>query len=262
LQNTPTSSTTDTLSSGSDFVRAALEKRGYEADVIRVLQASRAPPTQAQYKKPLRQWVGFCEAKRWDPYHSSEEQVLAFLASLLSQGATYGTLNTARSAVSLVNTTDLSTSRPIRRYLKGVFRLRPPTPRYEHTWEVGTVLRNLETWWPLEDLLLQKLSTRLTLLLALCTAQKVQTLNAISVDYIYETDTGLVIEIPALVKQSRPGATQPLLQLPTYPQKQLCAAQTLRFYLQKTQPLRGHTAELFLSTRPPHGPASRDSIRR
>ena len=151
-----------------------------------MLQASLASTTQAQYQKPLRQWVWFCEAKRWGPYQGSEEQVLAFLASLFSQGATCGTLNTARSAVSLVSTKDLSTSRPIRRSLRGVFRLRPPKPRYEHTWEVGAVLRKIETSWPLEEPSLQKLSTRITLLLALCTAQRVQTLHSISVDYISE----------------------------------------------------------------------------
>ena len=70
---------------------------------------------------------------------------------------------------------------------------------------------------------LDSLSTRLIVLLAICIAQRLQTLKAITLDQIQRRADGYSITIPTLIKTSRPGYFRPLLELPIFPEnRKLC----------------------------------------
>lgn len=168
-----------------------------------------------------------------------------------------------RAAISLVLSENISKNSLISRFFKGVFRLRPIKPKYDRTWDMSIVLKEIETWWPLESLDLTKLTYRLVMLLALSTAQRRQTLAAIKLSNIKRLSDRYEIEIADLMKTSRPGTYQPLLTLPIFRENpQLCVVRTLEMYLTKTSPLRKEIDNLFLTTRQPHGPASPDSLSR
>ena len=38
----------------------------------------------------------------------------------------------------------------INRFFKGVFRMNPPRPQYDETWDVNIVFNEIEKWYPLE----------------------------------------------------------------------------------------------------------------
>jgi len=42
--------------------------------------------------------------------------------------------------------TELQASKLLRRFFKGVFRLRPPRPKYDSTWDLDLVLAHLDSW--------------------------------------------------------------------------------------------------------------------
>ena len=82
------------------------------------------------------------------------EVVLDFLSHLVDLGYSYSAINTARGALSALitpHTEDTVGNNPlVKRFMKGVFELRPVRPRYTKTWSVSTVLRFLKTLSPVK----------------------------------------------------------------------------------------------------------------
>ena len=118
-------------------------------------------------------WSGRCHKykRQIDSLQASVIQVLEFLTELSSyhEGKGYSTINTYRSALSttLCSMNDdrdsLGLHPLIARLLKGVYILRPPTPRYSSTWDVSKVTDYLKTLAPLRELSLKSLTLKTVL---------------------------------------------------------------------------------------------------
>lgn len=198
-----------------------------------------------------------------DPYNGEESLIIQFLTECFENGSSYGSLNSARSAISLISLKNISDSKIINRFLKGIYRLRPSKPKYDKTWDIGPVLKEISMWYPLENLDLRKLTNKLVILLALGTAQRVQTLALIKLSNIIEVNNGYEIEITDLIKTSRPGSYQPLLKLPEFLEKpELCIAKTLRQYINVTSNIRTTSENLLVTLKKPHKAASTGTISR
>ena len=70
-----------------------------------------------------------------------------------------------------------------KRVLKGIFELKPPSPRYEFVWDVNIVLDFLNNFND-EAMSLEVLTHKLVMLLALATKQRAQIFHGICVDAI------------------------------------------------------------------------------
>ena len=114
----------------------------------------------------------------------------------------------------------------------------------------------------MESLSLEKLTHKLVLLLALTTAQRVQSLAAIKISYLLESPEGFELQIPDLLKTSAPGVAQPFFNFKYYDKKELCVATHIKHYIAVTKPLRGSVDNLFICTRLPYKLASKNTISR
>ena len=178
-------------------------------------------------------------------------------------GATYGTLNSARSAISLVIEKDISNNADIKRFFKGIFRLKPTKPKYKNIWNTDKVLDNLGKLHPLENLSFTDLTEKTVMLVALATAQRAQTLALIKLENIHTVNLGYEIKITDLIKTSKPGRCQPLLKLPFFKDTpELCVALALKEYLEVTKTIRGGIKNLFISTKKPYVGVSPQTISR
>lgn len=119
--------------------------------------------------------------KGYDVFTSNSKEVLEFFTVSFEAGASYGTLNSARAALGLVLSKDVTSEGIISQFFKGVFRLKPLKPRYSTTWNVDIVLNYLEKQFPLELLSLKQLSEKCLMLLALSTAHRMQTFSLIKI---------------------------------------------------------------------------------
>jgi len=228
-----------------------------------VLEASLAPSTQAQYSSPLNRWHSFCTEKGIDPTQGTASHLLNFLTAWHGEGASYGTLNSARAAISLISVENFSADKLISRFFEALYRLQPPKPRYAFTWDAQRLLDHVEQLWPLDGIPLAVLSRRLVALLAITTAKRVDELFKIELPNIRQTAAGFEIGISALIKTSRPGAPPPLLSLPFFPQNpKLCVPTTLLRYLEATRSLRGDIRQLFIATVPPYKAVGKETLRR
>ena len=104
--------------------------------------------------------------------------VITFLTTLVKEGLSYSSINTARSAVSsfsLHRKIPVGSHPIISRFMKGVFNKRPALPKTV-TWDTAKVLQFLKTWHPAKTLSLLQLSIKVVLLCLLVTGQRGQTI--------------------------------------------------------------------------------------
>lgn len=228
---------------------------------MEILIASLSDNTLKQYSSILKEWLKFCQLNNFCPYSSSIIEVLKFFTQKSKQGASYGSLNSARAALNQILDNPLSENLLIKRFLSGVSKIRPSRPKYNRTWDPSIVLDYLSKYYPLESLSFEKLTEKLIMLLALITAHRAQTFSLIKVKNIFIGDEKVEIEIPDRIKTSGPGRTQPLLILPYFHDKlELCVATTLKFYLEKTKVFRNNIENLFLSIKKPVKPVKSQTI--
>lgn len=184
-------------------------------------------------------------------YQPSVPMIIDFLTQIYNEGGQYGTINSHRSAISLI-IGSISDDDRLSRFCKGVYKLRPPQPKYNTTWDASIVLNHLSLMSPNEKLSLEELSKKCITLLALVTAHRVQTLSKITVDQIVTVDNAIVIKIPEHIKTSKVGVKQPSLHLPLFSEHpEICPAKTLTTYIDRTKNLR-KSNNLFISFRKPY----------
>ena len=134
------SSSTQTASTSSSLlIRKAVQAQGIHGRTCDIC-ASWREFTKKQYASYLYRWNQFCASRNSDPLRPTVAPVLEFLTKLLDEDVGYSTIFMARSAISAVTQTAIGSHPQITRFLKGVFELRTPLPKYTHTSDVGILL--------------------------------------------------------------------------------------------------------------------------
>lgn len=226
--------------------------------------ASLADSTIKQYNVSIRLWWQFCASTNMDNLRYDKTAVLTFLTHQFNNGCSYGTLNCHRSALSLLLGHEVGSDDCIKRLLKGAYKLKPNKPKYTCTWNPQVVLNFISNWYPNLDLSMEQLTKKLVMLLALCTAHRVQTFTLIKLDEIIISDEGVKILITENIKTSAPGREQPILFLPYFRDNiKVCPASVLKDYIFFTKNMRNsNVGNLILTHKPPHKAATSQSISR
>ena len=90
-----------TASSSLALIRNHYKTTGLSKEVVDILLASRRAVTQRRYAGPWKAWVRWCSQRSICPISAPVAEVLAFLASLVTQGnLEYGTVALYKSAIS------------------------------------------------------------------------------------------------------------------------------------------------------------------
>ncbi|XP_046564208.1 uncharacterized protein LOC124273040 [Haliotis rubra] len=249
-------------------LRKSWQERGISPQVADVMLQSWRGSTRKQYKTYWDRWIKFCSRKQVDSVSPPIEMVLEFLYELYSEGLSYSSLNTARSALSVLI---VSTAVPVgehplvKRFMKGVYQARPVTSRYSDIWDANVVLDYLRKLTPVRKLSLVNLSIKLVLLFSLTTAQRGQTLHLFDIDHmdIRNKCSRVTFYLQEHIKQSRCGKAFPKVDVHAYaPDRSICPITSLNEYIARTGKLRGSETRLLISTIKPHTRVSRDTVSR
>ena len=205
----------------------------------------------------------FCSERQIDKINPSVGNVVAFLTDLYDEGLSYSAINTAKSMLSsvfeIIHKRDIGKEVLIRRFMKGIFHLRPVIPKTIFTWDVKVVLKFLSS---LEDnkLTLRMISVKLALLLVLTTGQRCQTIHAILLKNMEFGKNDIKIRIGDLLKQTKPNNHLAELYLEEYKlNDKICVVKVLKSYLQRRKDLR-KSSNLFITSQKPHAAASKSTI--
>ncbi|KAL4718583.1 hypothetical protein ACJJTC_018224 [Scirpophaga incertulas] len=130
------------------IIRTALLKRSIPPSSLNIMMASLSENSIRQYDSCLKKWFHYCKSNNLDMYETSVPNLILFLTELFNNGAQFGTLNSCRSALSLISGKQIGDDDRVKRFFRGVFRLRPSLPKYSITWDTSIVLNFLSNWYP------------------------------------------------------------------------------------------------------------------
>lgn len=246
-----------TQSDGLYLIRQKIKHLGLSRASCDIIMHSWGDKTRRQYSVYLHRYACFCDKHQLDPFQR-DGRVVKFLTDMFQRDYGYSAINTARAAVSSISGVG---SKPIVcRFMKGVFNLRPPRPRYTHIWDVSTVLQYLRTLSPASELGLLSFSAKLATLIALVTGQRCQTLHALDTNTMHMTDTRAIFHIEGSLKTNAPNNPSTTVTLKAYRQDcRICVFTCLKIYLKRTKRLRS-TTKLFISTHSPHAAVTKETV--
>lgn len=229
--------------------------RGIPLESLDIMMASLAKNTLNQYSSVIKSWWFFCKNNNLNIYDVNIDKVISFLTLKIKKGASYSTLNTHRSALSMILGSNITSNDCVNRLLKGAYRLNPPKPKYNSTWDTKQVLNYISNFYPYDTISLVDLSYKTCTLLVIATAQRMQTISLIKLKNITIQNDAITIKITDLIKTSRPGACQPLMRLPyIHENPSICPALAIQTYIDRTKALRhgDNDGHLFIGIRKPH----------
>ncbi|KAJ8944860.1 hypothetical protein NQ317_008851 [Molorchus minor] len=249
---------------GRSFIRQSFLKRNFPEDGIHAVIASISNATLKQYESSYKNWWKFCKNEQVSPFTYNLKQFIKFLNMLHIQGKSYSTINTCKSALSLVLSIDNSDEKVIKRFLKGIYNIKPQKPKYDSTWDTNLVLTYLEKLQTRENLSLQNMTLKLVTLLAIISAHRLQTFTKIKLKNIKNLEDRIEIYVPDRIKTSGKGRYQPLIIIPYLNERpDLCLAKLLVTYIERTKQFRTTDNDtLILTYKKPHHPASVQTISR
>ena len=229
--------------------------------------ASWRTSTKKQYHTYINKWLDFCRQRQIDPYKPGLTVALQFLHTLYDNELSYSAINTARSALSTILTTEGAKtfgSHPVvPRYLKGVFLNGKPVPKCNSVWDVSKVLRYLKTLNLNQQISLKELTLKLVMLLSLVTAQRGQSIHMLNISGVTLSESSCTFSLLEHIKTSRPGNSGPCIKFSCFtPDEEICPIKSLSAYLQRTEKVRHDNTQLLLSYMKPFKPVSRDTISR
>ena len=210
--------------------------------------------------------MDFCRQGNLNSHHTSAINVIEFFTTLFPTRG-YSALSTARAAIATIvllpDGYTVSNHPLIIRYFKGIFNLKPPSPRYRAVWDVKIVLDFLRSLSPAKTLGLRDLTFKVTMLMALLTAQRQQTLKYLNISQMKIGPDKFVFQVNDILKTSKPGKIGVTIEMCAYPpEKRLCIYKYLTEYLKRTKELRGKEKQLLISFRKPYTPVTTDTIAR
>ena len=209
--------------------------------------------------KNHKKWESFCCRQNINRLQATLQDGINFLGDLFATGVGYRCINTAHSTLSsiivLPGVVHFGSHPLVTRFVKGVFETRPSLPRYKEIWDVNSVLKVLATRTLGGELSLRDMSWKLTMLLALFSGQRVQTLKALTCTLASLTLTAnkCVFTINMPLKTTQPGKHLGRIEFLAYePDRNLYVVQHLQAYIDTTSHLRGETDQLLIGYQQPH----------
>ena len=249
-------------------MRERLHRQGIKPNAQNINLNSFRPGTRMQCKTYLQKWHAYAVQHNKDPFRPHVSDILDFLTFLFEGGLGYSGMTTARaalsSAIELADSPCTVSSHPlVNRFHKGVFNARPSLPRYNSTWDVSIVLNYLNSLPDYNSISLKLLTMKTNMLCLLVTGCRGQTLSKLNLTDMEITDNSFKFFINSLIKQSRPGKHQPVVELKAFTTNPaICVVRCMQAYLERTEVLRNNTTQLFISYNKPHKPVTIATISR
>ena len=104
-----------------------------------------------------------------------------------------------------IENTELSNSKLVTRFMRGLAMQCPKKPKYKDTWDPAPILENIAEWGEPETLSYEKLSKRTLLLFLLSTAGRMQTAYLLNREDFSWDPEGVSIDFSERLKTNAPG---------------------------------------------------------
>lgn len=96
------------LSDGRQIIGSAFLQKGITEESVDVMINSITRSTLRQYESSLKHWWEFSHLRNLNMFNAKSVEIISFLNNLFEKGASYSTLNTSRSVISLISLYDIN----------------------------------------------------------------------------------------------------------------------------------------------------------
>ncbi len=241
--------------------------KGYSTEVIDILVKARRDSSNKQYEYQLKLWAKFCSENTVNMFTATVGQGLLFLQQLWAKGLSYSTINSARSALSLIlhcSGSSFGEHPDVCKFMKGIANLNPPKHRYVDIWDPEVVLKTLRSWSPAQSLSFHMLSLKTVMLVLLVTGKRPQIITKLHTDNMSITKNSykFILEDTDL-KEGRRGYKPDRVELRKYPaDKRICIYHYITAYLHRSLEFRGKEKLVFITSVKPFKKVSQDTVSR
>ncbi|KAG8539574.1 hypothetical protein GDO81_020726 [Engystomops pustulosus] len=167
-------------SGGLEAERGNLRRSGFSDEVIDTLAASRKPKTLKVYQRVWGIYKQWCLSRRASSTHVPS--LLQFLQDGLKKGLKFNTLKVHFTAINSSLGGIFSENLLVRRFFRGLKKLKPTVMSPLPSWDLSIVLKHLcqEPFEPISDIPLHLLSWKTVFLVAICSARRISEIQAFS----------------------------------------------------------------------------------
>lgn len=131
------------------IIRQAFRKQGYPESALQTMKNSISESIHQQYNVCYKAWWKFCTSRNISRLKSKSDIIIEFLQIQTKLKKSYSHIKSFRSALKLLFT--LSDKKLLKRFMKGIYNINPPSPKYDETWDPHKVLLYLDSKLPLEE---------------------------------------------------------------------------------------------------------------
>ena len=213
----------------------ALSNSGHDLneDDLVFLSKHLATQTASGYGYIFKKFRLFCEQLQANPLTCAPAVVVKYLRHLFESGAEYSTVNFHRSGISKfhagVDGVSIGEHPLVSQAVKAVFRMRPPLPKYQSTFDIVPVLAYVQSL-PTDSISLQLLTFKALFLTIYSSISRVSSVARLGPS-LQEHRDSVVLHFVSLEKQARVGNTRGYLQIPRFSEDpELCPVRTLTTY--------------------------------
>ena len=160
--------------------------------------------TRKQYCTYITAWLKYCSDCNISQVNPKLQQVLNFL-TLQSKRVGHSAVATARGALSSfikVDGVKVGDHPLVSRFMTGLCNQKPSLPRYSETWDPQIVLNRLTTLAAIDVMSLKQIILKLVMFMALLSAQRIQTLQSLSLEGTSTLPGKYVFPISSVLKQT------------------------------------------------------------
>ena len=223
-----------------------------------------SPATTKQYTGAAKRWRQYTTSHNISATNPSVAQVLSYLQNLTTEGAGYGTVNTAKSFLSAfisLEGTQLGTHPLVARFMRGLYRKDAPKSKYTDTWDPRPILLTMSNWGTIGALSLEHLTKRTAMLFLLATGQRLQALAKLKREDIKWGPKSCRITYTERLKSNDPKKNPLVLRFCQKEDTRTCVYTHLFCYLRRPE-TNNAAPYTFATLREPHTQAAPDTISR
>ena len=262
------------------ILKLALKRKGLSDRVIETISKSKRDVTSIQYDRVMDRYYAWCKTEEREPFGDDIATPLEFMQFLMDENIKpthgkekrgYSCLRLATSALSAILSFEgipFGQHHLSKAFMKGVLNERPITHRYQVQWDAQRVINKLKNppFTPAFRIPLLLLAKKTLFLILMATSRRVHISKAlcISREKCTRTKSRVLFHIERKdLKQGGAMKKKPApLEVKAYPEnKGVDPVLYIEEYIKRTAPIRGDIPQLFLTTKGPVRPISKDTAR-
>ena len=195
-------------------------------------------------------------------------EILNYLSSLYDKGNSYSHIKATKAAIGhmilLPPYSKIGDHPLIKKFMSGVFNLRPPRQKSAFVWDVKILFDHFDSLPDNTSLSDEVLSQKLVILLLILGGQRVNTIFWFRTDEMIINDISILFAPSHVLKHSRKNKKLNTFEYRSYPHNsKLCVVNCLKNYLdRRDKKVSPNIKKLLITYKKPYKEVSTDTIRR